>query len=271
MMKPEDWKLSGKKALVTGGSQGIGEACVESLCMMDAEVLVVARDANKLAEKISHWKTKGWKVDGLSCDMSGPHLVQPVINEIQSRWNKLDILVNNVGGNRRKDSLDYTIEEYQTLMDWNLGSAFELTRKLHPFLKESGDGRIVTVASVAGLTHLKSGVVYAMAKAALNQMTRNFCVEWSSDNIKVNAINPWYTRTPLVRFSMQDPVRYKAIIDRTPLGRFAEPDEVASAVTFLCLPAARFITGQSLSVDGGFMAFGFDPTIANEAQITPSE
>lgn len=261
-MQPEDWRLDGKRALVTGGTQGIGAACVESLAMMGAEVFLTARNEERLNERLTEWRGRGWNVDGIACDMSAPELVGPVIDAVENKWDHLDVLVNNVGGNRRKESQDYSIEEYKMLMDWNLGAAFETSRRLHPGLKASGDGRIITVASVAGLTHLRSGVVYAMAKAALNQMTRNFCVEWARDNIKVNAVNPWYTRTPLVRFSIEDPVRYKGIVERTPLGRFGEPDEVASAVTFLALPASRFITGQCLAVDGGFMAFGFDPTVA---------
>lgn len=261
-MDLSDWKLHGKKALVTGGTQGIGAAVVESLAMMGAEVFVTARDPERLNKRLTEWNEKGWNIKGMACDMSSAKSVQPVVDQVTSEWGHLDILVNNVGGNRRKDSMEYTIEEYEMLMDWNLGSAFEVSRKLQPWLKKSGDGRIVTVASVAGMTHLRSGVVYAMAKAALIQMTKNFCVEWARDNIKVNAVCPWYTKTPLVRFSMEDPVRRQAIIERTPLGRFGEADEVASAVTFLCLPASRFITGQSLVVDGGFMAFGFDPTVA---------
>lgn len=261
-MDQSDWKLDGKKALVTGGTQGIGLAAAESLAMMGADVLVTARNEERLRERLDEWSSRGLKISGFICDMSSPDSVQPVIDYLNNTWKSLDILVNNVGGNRRKDSMDYTIEEYRQLMDWNLGSAFELSRKVQPYLKASGDGRIVTVASVAGMTHLKSGVVYAMAKAALIQMTRNFCIEWAKDNIKVNAVCPWYTRTPLVRFSMEDPVRMKAILERTPLGRFAEPDEVASAITFFCLPASRFITGQSLAVDGGFMVFGFDPSFS---------
>lgn len=260
-MELSDWRLDGKRALVTGGTQGIGAAVVESMGMMGAEVFVTARDQDRLNQRLKEWQSKGWKVHGLACDMSGPELVRPVVDAVRNQWGTLDILVNNVGGNRRKDSLEYSIEEYHTLMNWNLGSAFEISRQLHPLLKQSADGRIVTIASVAGMTHVRSGVPYAMAKAALIQMTRNFAVEWAPDNIKVNAVSPWYTRTPLVRFSMNDPERKQHIISRTPLGRIGEADEVASAVTFLSMPASRFITGQCLSVDGGFMVYGFDPAV----------
>ncbi len=266
-MELKDWKLEGKTAFVSGGTQGIGAACVESLAMMGAEVFLAARDKDRLDRKLHEWKSKGLQVDGIACDMSSPEKVGPVVEALNSKWGSLDILINNVGGNRRKESSEYTIQEYQMLMDWNLGASFEISRKLHPMLKASGDGRIITVASVAGMTHIRSGVVYAMAKAALIQMTKNFCVEWARDGIKVNAVSPWYTRTPLVRFSIEDPVRYKGIIERTPLGRFGEADEVASAVTFLALPASRFITGQCLAVDGGFMAFGFDPTVAENPPV----
>jgi len=113
------------------------------------------------------------------------------------------------------------------------------------------------MVSAAGLTYLRSGAPYGMSEAALTQLTRNLAGEWAADRIRVNAVAPWYTRTPLVKPLMEDKDYMAAIIDRTPLGRIAEPEEVAAVVAFLSMPAASYVTGDCIAVDGGFMIYGF--------------
>jgi Tropinone reductase 1 len=116
---------------------------------------------------------------------------------------------------------------------------------------------IVNVGSVSGITHVRSGVVYGMSKAALHQMTRNLAVEWAEDGIRVNAVAPWYIRTRRTSEPLSDPDYYEEVIGRTPMRRIGEPEEVASAVAFLCLPAASYVTGECIAVDGGFLRYGF--------------
>jgi len=124
-------------------------------------------------------------------------------------------------------------------------------------LKKSESGAVVNIISVAGLTHLRTGTPYGMTKAAINQLTKNLSVEWATVGIRVNAVAPWYTRTSLVEKLLENKEYLKAVIDRTPLGRIAEPEEIASAVAFLCMPAASYITGQCIATDGGFTINGF--------------
>ena len=139
----------------------------------------------------------------------------------------------------------------------NIRSAFELSRLLYPLLKKSEQANIVYISSVAGQIHLKTGAIYAMTKAAINQLTKNLAVEWAEDKIRVNAVAPWYIKTPLAETVLKDNAYKKSVLNRTPMNKIGEPEDVAAAVSFLCMPASAYITGQIISVDGGFMVNGF--------------
>lgn len=255
-MDKNRWTLINKRAIVTGGSKGIGEAIVKELLELGAEVLAVARkqaDLDKLAVLYSK------KLHTLTADVSKEEGRESLSSWVQSNWGSLDILVNNVGTNIRKPSADYTAQEFNFIVDTNLVSAFELNRLLYPLLKESEQGNIIHVTSVAGLTHVRTGSVYGLTKAALTQLTRNLAAEWALEGIRVNAVAPWYISTPLAETVLKDKTYYDAVISRTPMQKVGKPEDVAAAVAFLCMPAAAYITGQTLAVDGGFTINGFQP------------
>lgn len=251
------WSLANRKALVTGGTKGIGEAIVQQLLVAGASVFIVARDNDRLQQQLAGYRQQGYTVSGLAADLSVPGATGQIIDAVTGEWGALDILVNNTGTNIRKPTADYSPTEYDHIMTTNLRSAFELTQAAYPLLKASEQGNVVFVSSVSGLTHTSSGSIYAMSKAALNQLTRNLCVEWATDGIRVNAVAPWYINTPLAAPVLTNPDKLNGILSRTPMKRIGEPVEVASVVTFLCMPAAGYVSGQTISVDGGLLAWGY--------------
>jgi Tropinone reductase 1 len=255
-MRKDKWSLDGRSALVTGATRGIGLAVVDELLALGARVLFVARCGEDVEAREAGWRGQGLDAQGVAADVASSEGRTKVMESLRSWTDRLDVLVNNVGTNIRKPASDYSEEEFSAVFRANLESAFHVSRLCHGLLRE-GRGSVVNVASVAGLTHLCTGAPYAMTKAAMIQMTRNLAVEWAPDYVRVNAVAPWYIDTPLARQVLDDKDYRAAVLARTPMGRIGGSEEVAAAIAFLCMPAAGYITGQCLAVDGGFTANGF--------------
>ena len=251
------WSLKDKVALVTGGTKGIGRAVCEDMARLGARVYAVSRTKVELQAMEDEFREAGLELQTIVCDVSVAADREHLLKSFQAKEDRLHILVNNVGTNIRKKTMEYSDDEYKRLFETNLNSAFDLCRKLYSSLKNAQGSAIVNVASTNGLTFARTGSPYSMTKAALIHLSRYLAVEWAVDNIRVNAVAPWYIRTPLTEGVLSDVNYSNEVISRTPMKRIGSPEEVARAVSFLVMPASSYITGQCLSVDGGFTQYGF--------------
>ncbi|MBT2685881.1 glucose 1-dehydrogenase [Bacillus sp. ISL-37] len=250
--------LKGKTAVVTGAGRGIGRAIAIGLAEAGANVALLARTEEDLKETSSVIEKLGNKTLVLPTDVTNRDQVHKSISAVRTEWGKIDILVNNAGMNIRSKALEATDEEWQTIMDTNLKSAFMMSQEAGKVMKgQQSGGKIINIASVAGQVALRTGVVYAATKAALMQMTKVLAMEWGQYGINVNSIGPWYFKTPLTEKLLADEAYVEDILAVTPLKRIGELPELVGPVVFLSSDAGNYVTGQTLFVDGGMTIHGF--------------
>jgi len=250
------WDLQGKRALITGGTKGIGKAIAEEFLALGAEVMIVARDRHALEELVRLWQAEGMAVTGVAGDVANAADRDKIRAAVEERWGALDVLVNNAGTNVRKKIEDYSEEEMRLVLEVNLFAAVELCRISLPYLRRGSGSSVINISSLSGSVDTRSGAPYGMSKAALIQLGRNLAVDWAEYGIRVNTVSPSYTETPLTAAVLSQPDRLQNIIDRTPLRRVAQPEEIASAVAFFAMDKASYITGQNVVIDGGLLAKG---------------
>eukprot|EP00934_Nitzschia_sp_Nitz4_P006724 Nitzschia sp. Nitz4//scaffold358_size24170//15949//16776//NITZ4_008431-RA/size24170-processed-gene-0.4-mRNA-1//1//CDS//3329549002//6714//frame0 len=264
----QKWSLSSRYYVVTGGSSGIGYETVKALLAQDAAgVLFCSRKPcpeilTPLQEEYSEDK-----VFHVACDVSTEEGRQTLLQAVKDTFSgaKIHGLINNVGTNIRKPILEQTEQEFHQMMTTNVDSAYFLSRLLFELFDKEQGATIVNVSSAAGVQSSGTGAAYGMSKAAINQLTRILACEWAAYNIRVNAVTPWMTMTPLLQKAVEkDPSQLDKVNEWTPMHRLASPAEIAGPIVFLCLPASSYVTGQVLGVDGGLTAQGFaGPCVAS--------
>jgi NAD(P)-dependent dehydrogenase (short-subunit alcohol dehydrogenase family) len=245
--------LGGQVAVVSGASRGIGRAIASSLAAAGADVIGLARtepDLNALGEEIQAGDREFLALVG---DLGDARSI-PDTADRAWRWKgRVDILVNAAGVIVRKDPPDVTPEDWDAVFGLNVRGTFFLTQAIGTRMLEGNGGSIVSIASIAGEVVTRATVSYQASKAAIIQLTRALAVRWAP-KLRVNAVGPGYVRTSLNAAWLDDPENNRYVIANTPLGRVGHPDDVVGAVVFLASPAAAFITGQHLRIDGGWTA-----------------
>ncbi|TMU86811.1 glucose 1-dehydrogenase [Bacillus sp. BHET2] len=251
------FSLNEKLAVVTGAGRGIGRALSIGLAESGADVVLLSRTKSDLEETASEIEMLGRKAYILPTDVTSREDIIQAIAYIEEQERSIDILINNAGMNIRSTALEVTDEEWQTIMDTNLKSAFMMSQEVGKHMKERSQGKIINIASVAGHVALRTGVVYASTKAAMIQMTKVLAMEWGKYNIHVNSIGPWYFKTPLTKELLKNEKYVNDILAVTPLKRIGELEELVGPAVFLSSDASNYVTGQTLFVDGGMTIHGF--------------
>jgi NAD(P)-dependent dehydrogenase (short-subunit alcohol dehydrogenase family) len=251
------FQLEDQVALVTGAGRGIGRALAIGLAEAGADVALLARTAEDLEHVAAEIRKLGRNAYPVQADITKREDVERAVHTIVEQAGGIHVLVNNAGMNIRSQALDVTDEEWETIMQTNLKSAFMMSQTVGHVMKDQGRGKIINISSVGGHVALRTGVVYAATKAAMIQMTKVLALEWGKYGILVNSIGPWYFRTPLTEKLLNDEAYLGEILARTPLKRVGELEELVGPTVFLASNASNYVTGQTLFVDGGMSIYGF--------------
>lgn len=248
------FSLKGETALITGGGSGLGLAIARCFVEAGAHVVLVGRREPELEQAV---KDLGPEAAYTVLDVTELEQIEDLITRITYQYGPLSILVNNAGIHLKKRAEDTTVQEFQMVLDTHLLGAFALTRAMLPSMKEQNHGNILFIASMASIMGIPEVSAYAAAKSAIVGLTRTLATELSADGIRVNAIAPGWIETSMSQQALsKDPQRLERVLARTPMHRMGQPEDIGWAAVYLCSPAAQFVTGVLLPVDGG-VSIGF--------------
>jgi NAD(P)-dependent dehydrogenase (short-subunit alcohol dehydrogenase family) len=251
-MSLELFDLSGKAAMVTGSTRGLGEVAAMALAKVGADVAVCGRNKADLDRVSGAIKNLGKNSAGFFLDVTSKESVHKGVEQILEHFGKIDILVNNAGVNHRVPVLEYPEEAWDLVINTNLKGYFLVAQAVVPQMIERGYGKVINMSSILGTVALPNQLAYASSKGGVDQMTKVMALEWAKQGVRVNAIGPTYFETELVAQLRNDPERYNFINERTPMGRWGYPPELEGIAIFLAAPASDFITGQTIYIDGGW-------------------
>lgn len=247
--------LSGKVAVVTGGSRGIGFGIAQALAGAGATIVVAATNADQSADAVKQLEASGATAVSVPTDVSDPDAAQAMVDETVGHFGRLDILVNNAGVNIRKRPEDLTPDEWHQVLAVNLDGPFLCSRAAYPAMKAGGGGKVINIGSLMSIFGHAKASAYGASKGGVVQLTKALAIAWAADGIQVNAILPGWIDTDLTRGARQQlPGLEEVVQTRTPEGRWGVPSDLGGPAVFLASAASDFVTGTTLIVDGGFAA-----------------
>jgi 2-deoxy-D-gluconate 3-dehydrogenase len=253
----KSFDLKGKVAVVTGGNGGIGLGMAHGLADAGADIAVVARNEEKSKAAVADLKARGVRAISVATDVTDREAVSHMVERVKSELGRIDILINNAGINIRKPPHALELEEWDSVIDTNLTSAFLCSKAVHPAMKAAGGGKIINIGSMMSIFGAGFAPAYAASKGGIVQFTRACACAWAADNIQANAILPGWIDTDLTkRARVEINGLHEKVLGRTPAARWGAIDDFAGIAVFLASPASDFVTGTAIPVDGGFSVMG---------------
>jgi NAD(P)-dependent dehydrogenase (short-subunit alcohol dehydrogenase family) len=246
--------LNGRTAVITGGSRGLGEAMAKALAGAGAQIALVARDRARLGKVRDEIATSGATADVFVADVTREDEVAQMADAVKARFGDPQIVINSAGINIRKELVDYTLEEFRSVLDASLISTFLVCRAFVPGMKGTGYGRILNLSSIMSHVSLPGRTAYSSAKAGLLGLTRALALELAKEKITVNGISPGPIATDMNQAVMSNPEANAQFLANVPLARWGNAEEIGALACYLCSDAAGFITGTDILIDGGWTA-----------------